>query len=68
MKAGVDVDFVQENQSLSAPAGVVRGLHFQLAPMAQAKLVRVVAGAILDVAVDIRQRLAALRQACRGRR
>jgi dTDP-4-dehydrorhamnose 3,5-epimerase len=54
-KAGVDVHFVQENQSLSAAAGVVRGLHFQLAPMAQAKLVRVVAGAILDVAVDIRR-------------
>lgn len=53
--AGVDVQFVQENQSLSAPVGVVRGLHFQFAPMAQAKLVRVVAGAILDVAVDIRR-------------
>lgn len=54
-KAGINVRFVQENQSLSAPVGVVRGLHFQLAPMAQAKLVRVVAGAILDVAVDIRR-------------
>jgi dTDP-4-dehydrorhamnose 3,5-epimerase len=54
-KAGVDVHFVQENQSLSATVGVVRGLHFQIAPMAQAKLVRVVAGAILDVAVDIRR-------------
>jgi dTDP-4-dehydrorhamnose 3,5-epimerase len=53
--AGIDVQFVQENQSLSAAAGVVRGLHFQLTPMAQAKLVRVVAGAILDVAVDIRK-------------
>ena len=41
-KAGIDVHFVQENQSLSAPVGVVRGLHFQLAQMAQAKLVRVV--------------------------
>jgi dTDP-4-dehydrorhamnose 3,5-epimerase len=51
----VDMRFVQENQSLSAAVGVLRGLHFQLAPMVQAKLVRVVAGAILDVAVDIRR-------------
>jgi dTDP-4-dehydrorhamnose 3,5-epimerase len=54
-QAGVDAHFVQENQSLSAALGVVRGLHFQIAPMVQAKLVRVVAGAILDVAVDIRR-------------
>src|SRR5277367_3597161 len=53
-KDGVDVRFVQENQSLSAAVGVVRGLHFQIGPMAQAKLLRVVAGAILDVAVDVR--------------
>jgi dTDP-4-dehydrorhamnose 3,5-epimerase len=46
--------FVQENQSLSVDRGVVRGLHFQIPPMAQAKLVRVGTGAILDVAVDIR--------------
>lgn len=55
VKAGIDMRFVQENQSLSAAVGVVRGLHFQVAPMAQAKLLRVVAGAILDVAVDIRR-------------
>jgi dTDP-4-dehydrorhamnose 3,5-epimerase len=48
------VAFVQDNQSLSAQTGTVRGLHFQLAPRAQAKLVRVLRGAILDVAVDIR--------------
>src|SRR3954471_6373326 len=53
--AGIDRDFVQDNHSLSAEAGVVRGLHYQLAPMAQDKLVRVVRGAILDVAVDIRK-------------
>ena len=51
---GLDVEFVQDNQSLSRSAGTVRGLHFQSAPHAQAKLVRVLRGAILDVAVDIR--------------
>jgi len=49
-----DVSFVQDNQSLSGK-GVVRGLHYQIAPKAQGKLVRVVAGEILDVAVDIRK-------------
>ncbi len=52
---GIDVPFVQENQSLSVERGVVRGLHFQIPPMAQAKLVRVGAGSILDVVVDIRR-------------
>jgi dTDP-4-dehydrorhamnose 3,5-epimerase len=51
---GITVRFVQENHSYSAPKGVLRGLHFQTPPMAQAKLVRVAVGAILDVAVDIR--------------
>ena len=51
---GIDVAFVQDNHSLSAETGVVRGLHFQTAPHAQGKLVRVVRGAILDVALDIR--------------
>ena len=52
--AGVDADFVQDNQAFSARAGTVRGLHFQTAPHPQAKLVRVLRGAIFDVAVDIR--------------
>ena len=54
-KNGVDADFVQDNHSVSGPAGVLRGLHFQLPPFAQAKLVRVVRGAVFDVAVDIRK-------------
>lgn len=53
--AGLHYDFVQDNQSLSAEVGTVRGLHFQLPPFAQDKLLRVVRGAILDVAVDIRK-------------
>lgn len=53
--AGIDCRFVQDNHSLSVEAGTLRGLHFQLAPKAQTKLVRVVAGAIFDVAVDLRQ-------------
>ena len=52
---GIDVPFVQENHSLSVEKGVVRGLHFQLPPMSQAKLVRVAVGSVFDVAVDLRQ-------------
>ena len=51
---GITVRFVQENHSLSLARGTMRGLHFQIPPFAQAKLVRVTAGAILDVAVDLR--------------
>ena len=54
-RAGIACAFVQDNQSFSAPKGTIRGLHFQVAPQAQAKLVRVLAGAILDVAVDLRR-------------
>lgn len=53
-RTGHDVTFVQDNQSLSRRPGTVRGLHLQAPPHAQAKLVRVLRGAILDVAVDIR--------------
>jgi dTDP-4-dehydrorhamnose 3,5-epimerase len=53
-KHAVDIHFVQDNHSLSADKGVVRGLHFQIPPFAQAKLLRVTAGSIIDVAVDIR--------------
>ena len=53
-KNGMDLDFVQDNQSLSSK-GVLRGLHFQNPPFAQGKLVRVVKGIVLDVAVDIRK-------------
>lgn len=52
---GIKHDFVQDNQSLSADPGVLRGLHYQLNPKAQTKLVRVIAGAIYDVIVDIRK-------------
>ncbi len=53
-QTGIEVNFVQDNESRSS-RGVVRGLHFQLPPFAQAKLVRVVEGTVLDVAVDIRK-------------
>jgi dTDP-4-dehydrorhamnose 3,5-epimerase len=52
---GVNADFVQDNHVFSAERGVLRGLHFQVPPHAQGKLVRCVRGAILDVSVDIRK-------------
>jgi dTDP-4-dehydrorhamnose 3,5-epimerase len=54
VEAGIEAEFVQDNHSLSRERGIVRGLHFQVPPRAQDKLVRVVRGAIFDVAVDIR--------------
>jgi dTDP-4-dehydrorhamnose 3,5-epimerase len=54
-EAGLEAAFVQDNQSLSKAPGTIRGLHFQAPPHAQAKLVRVAFGAVLDVAVDIRE-------------
>ena len=53
-EAGVEHDFVQDNQAFNAKAGTVRGLHFQQSPHPQAKLVRVLRGEIFDVAVDVR--------------
>ncbi len=53
-QAGLTPDFCQDNHAVSIEAGTVRGLHFQRPPSAQAKLIRVLKGAILDVAVDIR--------------
>lgn len=53
-EAGIKAEFVQDNQALSS-YGVLRGLHFQRAPYAQAKLVRVIEGSVLDVVVDLRQ-------------
>ena len=52
---GINNVFVQDNQSYSSQKGILRGIHFQNAPMAQAKLVRVTKGAVLDVAVDLRK-------------
>ena len=54
-QAGIDLEFVQDNHSLSRKRGVLRGLHFQRPPSAQDKLIRVTRGAAFDVAVDIRQ-------------
>ncbi|OPG15447.1 dTDP-4-dehydrorhamnose 3,5-epimerase [Ferroacidibacillus organovorans] len=52
---GIDIEFVQDNHSLSAQKGTVRGLHYQEEPMAQTKLLRVLLGSVYDVAVDIRR-------------
>src|SRR5690606_17843447 len=54
-KHGITTVFVQDNHSLSAEVGTLRGLHYQLAPYAQTKLVRVTTGAVLDVVVDLRK-------------
>ena len=53
--AGIGINLVQDNHSLSAEKGTVRGLHFQTPPFAQDKLVRVVRGSVFDVAVDLRR-------------
>lgn len=53
-EAGIDCQFVQDNESFSERTGTIRGLHFQLPPQPQAKLVRVLRGSVLDVVVDLR--------------
>jgi dTDP-4-dehydrorhamnose 3,5-epimerase len=55
LEYGIDLEFVQDNHSVSQEIGTLRGLHFQAPPHAQAKLIRCVRGAIFDVAVDIRR-------------
>lgn len=54
-EAGIHTKFIQDNQSLSSEPGIVRGLHYQLNPKCQTKLLRALTGAILDVVVDIRK-------------
>jgi dTDP-4-dehydrorhamnose 3,5-epimerase len=54
-RSGIRSDFVQDNQSFSVSAGTVRGLHFQIPPFQQAKLIRVLRGKIFDVVVDLRR-------------
>lgn len=54
-EAGIALDFVQDNHSLSTEKGVIRGLHFQIPPFTQDKLVRVIRGSVFDVAVDLRK-------------
>ena len=62
---GFTINFCQDNESKS-PYGVLRGLHYQLPPFAQTKLVRVIKGRVLDVAVDIRKGSKTFGQACCG--
>jgi dTDP-4-dehydrorhamnose reductase/dTDP-4-dehydrorhamnose 3,5-epimerase len=61
-ECGIDIDFVQDNHSFSAQKGTLRGLHFQLNPKAQTKLVRCTRGKILDVAVDLRKESSTYKQ------
>jgi dTDP-4-dehydrorhamnose 3,5-epimerase len=53
--AGIAIDFIQDNHSMSMERGVLRGMHLQLPPQAQSKLVRVIRGAVFDVVVDVRK-------------
>jgi dTDP-4-dehydrorhamnose 3,5-epimerase len=64
-EAGIETVFVQDNQSLSIEPGTIRGLHFQRPPDAQAKLIRVIQGAVVDVAVDLRRNSPAYGRWCK---
>jgi len=55
-EAGINLEFVQDNQAYSVRRGTIRGLHFQIPPFAQDKIVRVLRGSIFDVVVDVRRR------------
>ena len=61
-KLGIETDFVQDNHSYSKNAGTIRGLHYQIEPQAQVKLVLVIRGSMLDVAVDLRHKSATFGQ------
>ena len=63
--AGININFVQDNESFSASTGTLRGLHYQTTPHAQDKVIRVISGSILDVAVDIRRDSTLIRPARR---
>ena len=54
-KTGLSINFVQDNQSISTSRGILRGLHFQVGEFCQAKLVRVINGSVLNIAVDLRK-------------
>lgn len=59
---GIDIDFVQDNHSMSVEKGVLRGLHFQLSPHSQSKLVRVTMGSVYDVIIDLRKESSSYKQ------
>lgn len=61
-ESGIDIDFIQDNHSMSSQKGTLRGLHFQKNPHAQSKLIRCTKGAVLDIAVDLRKKSSTYKQ------